>query len=302
MRPTFERTFRPSQNVVLVHGGAGFVPEASRKAHADGCLRAARAGAEVLKKGGVALDAVCEAVRLLEDDPSFNAGTGACLDETGHLALDAAVMDGDTLRAGALACLPAFANPVQIARRLLDVGGPVLLAAEGARLFALSEGFVPADEKTMITELARHRLEEARLKGESAGFAGGTVGAVARDRHGHVAAATSTGGKTNKRFGRVGDSPLIGAGTYADDTEGATSATGDGEAFIRLVLARHACSALVGPAAEHAARDTIDYLAQRLAAQGGLILVSRDGAASLARNTVTMGYAVVTDDLEEAGA
>lgn len=299
MRPTFARTFAPSRHVLIVHGGAGFVPESSRIAHAAGCLRAARAGAEVLAKGGSALDAVCVAVTLLEDNPSFNAGTGACLDETGHLALDAAVMDGPTLRAGAVTCLPAFANPVQIARKLLDVGGPVLLSGEGARAFAERHGFVRANEAAMITEVARARLEDARMKGESAGFAGGTVGAVARDLEGHVAAATSTGGKTNKAFGRVGDSPILGAGTYADDETGAASATGDGEAFMRLVLAQYATSRL--PGSDEAARATIDHLAQRLGAQGGIILVSQDGCASFARNTVTMGYAVVGEGIEESG-
>lgn len=301
MTPIFARCFPPSARVVLVHGGAGFVPEAARKTHAAGCLRAARAGATVLMGGGSALDAACEAVRVLEDDPSFNAGTGACLDETGRLALDAAVMDGATLRVGAITCLPAFKNPVQIARRLLDVGGPLLLAGEGARIFASNQGFFPEDEATMITELARLRLEEARTTGESVGFAGGTVGAVARDEAGHVAAATSTGGKTNKKLGRVGDSPLVGAGTYADDAEGAASGTGDGEAFIRLLLARYATAALIGSDGKRAAESAIERLGARLDARGGLILVSKDGHASFARNTVTMGYAVVGDGLEESG-
>ncbi len=300
MRSIVSRVFPVQRHVVLVHGGAGLVPEASREAHARGCLAAARAGNLVLTRGGSALDAACEAVRVLEDDPSFNAGHGACLDETGHLALDAAVMDGASLAAGAVACLPAFANPVQIARKLLDVGGPVLLAGEGAELFAKTHGFVRADEAAMITTVARERLAEAKATGESAGFAGGTVGAVARDTSGHVAAATSTGGKTNKAKGRIGDSPLVGAGTYADDDEGAASGTGDGEAFIRLMLARHATLGLAR-GEDEAAKLTIAHLGDRLRALGGVILVSKEGRASFARNTVTMGYAVVGDSLEESG-
>jgi len=299
MKNVVARAFEPSANVVLVHGGAGHVPEASRAAHARGCLAAARAGHDVLAEGGSALDAVCAAVRVLEDDPSFNAGHGACLDETGHLALDAAVMCGATLAAGAVACLPPYTNPVQIARRLLDEGGPVLLAGAGADAFARARGFAPEAEERLVTALARERLAEAKRTGESVGFAGGTVGAVARDRSGHVAAATSTGGKTNKAWGRIGDSPLLGAGTYADDAEGAASGTGDGEAFIRLVLARHATFAAARD--PEAARKAIEHLGHRLGARGGIILVSPEGRASFARNTPTMGYAVVGDGVEEAG-
>lgn len=300
MKSIVSRVFAPQRHVVLVHGGAGLVPEASREAHARGCLAAARAGNLVLARGGTALDAACEAVRVLEDDPSFNAGHGACLDETGHLALDAAVMDGATLAVGAVACLPPFANPVHIARKVLEQAGPVLLAGEGAARFAKEHGFAPADEATMITAVARARLAEAKATGESAGFAGGTVGAVARDAEGHVAAATSTGGKTNKAYGRIGDSPLVGAGTYADDAEGAASGTGDGEAFIRLMLARHATLGLAR-GDDEAARHTIEHLGTRLRALGGVILVDREGRASFARNTTTMGYAVCGDALEESG-
>lgn len=291
--------FPASDHVVLVHGGAGAVPEASRASHAAACLRAARAGAEVLRAGGRALDAVCAAVRVLEDDPLFNAGTGACLDESGALSLDAAVMDGERLDAGAVACLPAFTNPVLIARRVLEAGGPVLLSGDGARAYAVAEGFAPAGEG-MITPAARANLADAKARGAALGWAGGTVGAVARDARGHVAAATSTGGKTNKRVGRVGDTPILGAGTYADDALGAASGTGDGEAFMRLLLSKSAVDALAAGHAD-AARQVIARLGERLGALGGILLVSPRGEASFARNTETMSYAVVGPAFEECG-
>lgn len=300
MKDVFSRAYPRARYVILVHGGAGLVPEAARARHASGCLAAARAGARILEGGGSALDAVCAAVTVLEDDPSFNAGHGACLDETGHLSLDAAVMDGETLRVGALACLPPYANPVQIARKLMEAHGPVLLAGEGAAKFAKENGFSPMEESRMVTAVARERLAEAKARGVASGFAGGTVGAVACSLEGHVAAATSTGGKTNKALGRIGDSPLVGAGTYADDGEGAASGTGDGEAFIRLLLARRATMALKDEP-DTAARRAIEALGGRTGALGGVILVSPRGEASFARNTPTMGYAVVGDGLEDSG-
>ncbi|MBK6459638.1 MAG: isoaspartyl peptidase/L-asparaginase [Myxococcales bacterium] len=294
----FER-FPASEHVVLVHGGAGAVPEASRAAHAAGCLRAAHAGAEVLRAGGRALDAVCAAVIVLEDDPLFNAGTGACLDESGALSLDAAVMDGQRLDAGAVACLPAFANPVRIALRVLEAGGPILLSGEGARVYAVAQGFAPAGD-AMVTSAARANLADAKTRGATLGWAGGTVGAVARDARGHVAAATSTGGKTNKKIGRVGDTPILGAGTYADDALGAASATGDGEAFMRLLLSKSAVDALAAGRAD-AAREVIAHLGARLGALGGILLVSPRGEASFARNTETMSYGVVGPGFEVCG-
>lgn len=294
------RVYPAAQRVVVVHGGAGLVPATAHPAHVGGCRAAAARGYAALVAGASAVDAACEAVHALEDDPSFNAGHGACLDETGRLALDAALMCGHTLAAGAVACLPAFSNPIRIARAILDEGGPVLLAGDGAADFALRRGFSRADEDAMITALARERLALAKATGEAAGFAGGTVGAVVRDARGHVAAATSTGGKTNKARGRIGDSPLVGAGTYASDEEGAASGTGDGEAFVRLQLARHATLGLRAGRAE-AARDAIELLGARLDARGGIVLVAPDGRASFARNTPTMGFAVVGDGLDDAG-
>lgn len=289
---------------LLVHGGAGDVPEERVGRHVEGCRHAAAAGRAVLAAGGSALDAVEAAVRVLEDDPVFNAGTGACLTSEGTLELDACVMEGRELRAGAVCALPPFKNPIAIARAVLTEGGHVLYAAEGARAFALRAGFAPAAPDSMITELARAKLAEAVASGKVSGWAGGTVGAVARDVHGHVAAATSTGGMVGKRPGRVGDSPLVGAGTYADDLGGAASATGHGEGIIRVALCGAAVAALgEGSEPEGVAVARIAGMYERVGATGGLILVARDGKLGWARSTRTMSWAAAWDGGEgRAGA
>lgn len=282
---------------VLVHGGAGHVAEERRPLHAEGCRRAARAGAEVLRAGGSALDAVERAVRALEDDPLFNAGTGACLNAEGHVELDASIMEGRTLRAGAVAALSGFAAPISIARAALDDGRHVMYAAEGAARFARSRGFEPVAEEALITDGARSALARVRDGGSAAvGWAGSTVGAVAMDAEGVCAAATSTGGTVNKRVGRVGDSPIIGAGTYADDAAGAVSMTGDGEGIIRLCAARAIADRVrAGSSAEEAAGAVLRELADRLGLSGGAIVIDPRGAFGLARTTATMSWAVVQD-------
>jgi beta-aspartyl-peptidase (threonine type) len=278
--------------VVLVHGGAGDVPEELRAAHAEGCRAAAAAGLEVLRATGSALAAVVRAVEVLEDDPRFNAGTGACLTEEGTLELDASVMEGTGLRAGAVCSLPPFRNPVRVARAVLDEGRHVLYAAEGASRFAAAHGFLPADPASMITPAARARLDAVLAGRAERGWAGGTVGAVACDAEGRVAAATSTGGMVAKRRGRVGDSPIVGAGTYADDECGAASATGEGESILRLGLTRYACDLLrSGLTAQQAAEVAVARLGARLHASGGLVLVDAQGRTGVARNTRTMSWA-----------
>ncbi|HEY8077658.1 MAG TPA: isoaspartyl peptidase/L-asparaginase [Labilithrix sp.] len=288
---------------IVVHGGAGDVPEERRAAHVAGCERAAAAGAKMLAEGGSALDAVTRAVLALEDDPLFNAGTGACLNAEGHIELDAAIMDGRDLRAGGVAALPPFTNPIAIARRVMEATPHVLLAGEGAARFAIEQGFARADEASMITENARKRLEAARAKKAIEGWAGGTVGAVARDALGNVAAATSTGGMVNKRVGRVGDSPLVGAGTYADDEAGACSTTGHGEAMIRVCLAKTCIDSLRAHASpESAVRDALTKMHARTGQTGGAIVVARDGALGLARTTRTMSWAAVASGAASSGA
>lgn len=282
---------------VVVHGGAGDVPEARRKLHAQGCEIAASAGLEVLLRTGSALEAVAEAVRVLENDPLFNAGTGACLDENGELSLDASIMEGATLRAGAVAALPAFLNPILIAKRVLEDGHHAFYVSQGAEEFARRAGFSPVDPNAMITESARARLASVLAGRGDRAWAGGTVGAVACDSQGRVAAATSTGGTVGKRRGRVGDSPILGAGTYAEDPIGAASATGDGEAAIRLGLTRHACEFLRrGDDAQAAALRAIEDFGTRVQGRGGLILLSAKGDVGIAFNTATMSHAVAKAD------
>ncbi|MCS6798599.1 MAG: isoaspartyl peptidase/L-asparaginase [Myxococcota bacterium] len=284
---------RAPHPVVVVHGGAGDVPVERHAEAVEGCRRAARAGLEVLLAGGSALDAAQRAVEVLEDDPLFNAGTGACLTEAGEIELDASVMEGTGLRAGAVAALPPFRNPVRIARAVLEEGRHVMMSGPGAAAFARSMGFEPADPESMITEASRRRLETWKQGRAEAGWAGGTVGAVACDASGRLAAATSTGGRVGKRPGRVGDSPVPGAGTFADDEAGACSCTGDGEAILRVGLARLAVDLLrVGLHADEAARAAIATLGRRVGGTGGLVLLDRRGRFAACWNTRTMSHAV----------
>jgi beta-aspartyl-peptidase (threonine type) len=248
---------RRGAKAIIVHGGAGLVSAERYDRLRAGVRAAAEAGNAVLDADGSALDAVIAAVRVLEDDPEFNAGFGAALTRDGTVETDAAVMCGDTRRVGAIAAVPDLANPVLLARAVLDAGEHVLLAGPSAWRFAAEVGFARSAPGALVTERARQRLQAAlassrdrdaeiagALAREAAGAAsierereGGTVGAVARDRHGRLAAATSTGGIVRKRSGRIGDSPIPGAGTWAD-REVAVSATGDGEAVLRVALAR----------------------------------------------------------------
>jgi beta-aspartyl-peptidase (threonine type) len=290
---------------VLVHGGAGNVPEARRALHEEGCRRAARVGAGVLRAGGSALEAVEKAVRALEDDPLFNAGTGACLNAEGHVELDASIMEGRRLRAGAVCALSGFAAPIAIARAALEDGRHVLYAGEGAARFARGVGFQEVGEEALVTEAAKAALASVREGKGATGWAGSTVGAVARDMEGVVAAATSTGGTVNKRAGRVGDSPIIGAGTYADDGAGAVSTTGDGEGMIRLCAARSIVDRVrAGASAEEAAQGGIRELWTRLGMRGGAVVIDNAGRYGIARSTGTMSWAAVVDrggELEAGG-
>lgn len=278
---------------ILVHGGAGDVASEDAPAYAKGCLAAADAGAAVLRAGGTALEAVERAVLVLEDDPLFNAGTGACLNEEGLVELDASIMEGTALRAGGVCALPPFAHPVSIARAVLEEGRHVLYAGEGAARLAIARGFAPSTSEAMTTEAARARWLAARASaGQGGAIPPGTVGAVARDATRAVAAATSTGGRLRKAPGRVGDSPIPGAGNYADDQAGAASATGDGEAVLRLCMCKTATDLLrSGLHPEDAAQAVIRMLAARTGGTGGVILVDRFGRLGWARTTRAMSWA-----------
>ncbi len=286
----------PSRWSIVVHGGAGDVSAERRPLHVAGCERAAAAGAEILARGGSALDAVQRAVEVLEDDPVFNAGTGACLNADGTIELDASIMEGTTLRGGGVCALPPFKNPIAIARRVLDETRHVLLAGEGAARFATQRGFARVDAASMITEHALARWNAVRAKKAAAPWAGGTVGAVARDVQGAVAAATSTGGMVDKLAGRVGDSPILGAGTYADDRAGACSTTGHGEAMMRVCLAKTIVDGLSNGHVEETARRSLAMMRQRTGESGGAIAVAVDGSLGIARSTKTMSWAAVDED------
>jgi beta-aspartyl-peptidase (threonine type) len=271
---------------IVVHGGAGREPPEHREARRAGVLRAAAAGWAVLEGGRSALEAVVEAVAVLEDDPAFNAGLGSVLTEEGGIEMDASVMAGDTLAAGAVALVSGVRNPVRLARAVLTDGRDVFLAGTAAERLAARHGLARCAPEALVTDEARRRWRE---RGTAPGE---TVGAAACDRRGHVAAATSTGGVAGKRAGRIGDSAVIGAGTYADDTLGAGSATGPGEAIIRVTLVRVALDALrAGADPARAAQDALDVLARRVAARAGIIVVDPGGRVGVAHTTPAMAAA-----------
>jgi beta-aspartyl-peptidase (threonine type) len=275
-------------HAIAIHGGAGAVPRASLTAEREQRYRAGLAAAldegyAVLEHGGSSLDAVTTAVRTLEDDPLFNAAHGAALTRDGAAELDAAIMDGRQMRAGAVAAVRHVRNPVDLARHVMEKSRHVLLVGAGAEEFALEEGL------TLVPNLyfrTAERLEQ--LQSEQRGdhvsdivppTPQGTVGAVARDAAGNLAAATSTGGMTNKRPGRVGDSPIIGAGTYAKNGVCAVSATGHGEYFIRTVAAHHVCAAVEhrGVTLEAAVHELLHEILRALGGDGGLIAIDHAG-------------------------
>jgi beta-aspartyl-peptidase (threonine type) len=311
---------------LIVHGGAWDIPDDEVAEHQAGCRRALEVGWDVLQAGGTALDAVEGAVRVLEDAPIFDAGVGSVLNRDGDVELDAAVMDGATLRSGAVAAVRRVRNPITLARRVLE-SHVILLVAQGAERFAESVGLPLCDPAELIVERERRRWAEllsqedfrtqdafgARQEDQERGrpregetttspvslspglpfsHPSDTVGAVALDLHGHLAAGTSTGGTANKLPGRVGDSPLIGCGLYADDQTGGCSSTGWGESIIKVLLAKTATD-LIGAGHDPmtAARMAIDTLARRVSGYGGCILLDSQGRPGLAFNTPRMAHA-----------
>jgi L-asparaginase / beta-aspartyl-peptidase len=269
---------------IVVHGGAGVINRAEmtseREAQYRAGLEEARdAGYAVLERGGSSVDAVTAAVRVLEDNPLFNAGKGAVLNRDGIAELDSSIMDGKTLRAGAIAGVKHVKNPIELARAVMEKSPHVMLAGEGAEEFALEQELTMVPNSYFRTEARVKQLERAQKQPPHPETTRGTVGAVARDRNGNLAAATSTGGMTNKRPGRIGDSPLIGAGTYANNASCAVSATGDGEYFIRSVVAHDICALVQYKRVtlEAAAREVIHEKIEGLKATGGVIALDRDG-------------------------
>jgi beta-aspartyl-peptidase (threonine type) len=292
---------------LMIHGGAGAMRRetlaaADEQAGRAGLAAALEAGAAILRARGSAPDAVEAAVRVLEDDPAFNAGRGSVFTWDGRIECDAAIMDGSTREAGAVAGVSATRNPVSLARAVMTESAHVLLSAAGADAFSRDHGQAQADQDWFAIPERRRQLDEIKARPDApfdSGMKYGTVGAVAVDAAGHVAAATSTGGLTAKRWGRIGDSPLIGAGTYADDRAAAISCTGSGEHFIRLAFA-HEFSArlrLTKQSPETVATALIAELGT-LGGKGGFIAVMPDGRAVHAFNTPGMYRGVVAHDRE----
>lgn len=284
---------------LVIHGGAGVIerenmtPEAEAQVR-EALARALSAGSAVLDNNGTALDAVEAAVRVLEDDPQFNAGRGAVFAANGTNELDAAIMDGATREAGAVAGVTRTRHPITLARAVMEQSGHVMLTGEGANAFSLEQGLEQAGPEWFRTE-RRWRELQILLHPDTAeaGFEKevkfGTVGAVARDRQGNLAAATSTGGLTGKRYNRIGDSPIIGAGTYADNRACAVSATGSGEFYIREGVAHEICARMrmlgEGP---QAAADAVQDETRVLGGLGGVIVVAADGTPAFSFNTPGM--------------
>jgi len=278
---------------LLIHGGAGADPEFRHEELRAGIRDAVAAGWAVLHEGGGAVAAVEAAVCALEDNPRFNAGRGSALTTEGTVEMDASIMEGDGLKNGAVACVTAVRHPVTLARLILEEGRHSFFAGEGALARARALGVPLCDPEELVTDAQRKRLETVM---------GGTVGAVALDRRGLIAAATSTGGMTGKLPGRVGDSPLIGCGTYAESTAGGVSCTGDGEATIRVVLARRTIEILKAAADPmHACQIAMDVLTEEGRGRGGLICIDWRGRLGWAHSTPLMPVGFMTPGRDAPG-
>ena len=284
-------------HAIAIHGGAGTLSSANLTPETDRIYRAAlesalRAGFAVLDSGGSSLDAVTAAVQALEDDPLFNAGRGAVLSANGLHELDASIMDGRDMSAGAVTGVRHVRSPIVLARLVMERSPHVMLSGTGAEEFALEQGLEPVPNSHFATERRRRELELLLQGQKQPGREAlmGTVGAVALDAHGDLAAATSTGGMTGKRWGRIGDSPIIGAGTYAANDCCAVSATGHGEFFIRAAVA-HEIASLVrykGLDVVQAAEEVVMRQLVRMGGSGGVIAVGRDGRIAMPFNSEGM--------------
>jgi len=284
---------------LMIHGGAGALDKVKNLQDAAPCLRSIRRilerGQTILKRGGPALDAVETCASLLEDDPLFNAGRGSVLNEHGKVYMDAAIMDGVTLDAGAVAGINRIAHPIKLARLILEKSGHVMLIGDGALRLARRHKMKMVPESYHITEQRLEEYKKIRQKQRGKMDAlsekkHGTIGAVAMDKKGNLAAATSTGGIPYKKEGRVGDSPIIGAGIYADNSLCAISATGHGEMFMRTVLAKHIADLIAFRKmdVESAARSGIAYLKRKVNSRGGVIVIDKKGRYAACFNTRTM--------------
>jgi beta-aspartyl-peptidase (threonine type) len=297
-----------SKPMLVVHGGAGTIPDDGVDRYVTGIRAALEAGWAILERSGTAIKAVEAAIVSMEDSGSFNAGRGSILNQDGRVQLDALIMDGATLAVGAIGAVETVRNPIRVARAVMELTPQVFLVGIGADRFAVEHGFQPVENAELITERERRRFEASRATAEagvamdqSAAIDGvighDTVGAVALDRDGNLASGTSTGGIAFKPVGRVGDSPIVGSGGYADNDSAAVSCTGEGEAISRLVLGKWAVDRVADGQTPQAAADAaIERLGQRLGAHGGLILLDRQGRAGVAFNAARMAWGLRTAD------
>jgi beta-aspartyl-peptidase (threonine type) len=300
-----------TQPVLLIHGGAWAMPDDAVSAHEDGIAHALAAGYSLLEQGASAVDAVEAAVAVMEDDETFDAGRGSFLTQDGRVQMDALLMNGENLRTGGVACVERLRNPIRAARLVLDKSPHVYFVGTGAERFARQHGMALCDNMELVIPREQERLYKAQ-QDERAGlpdetFSGSldshdTVGAVALDVHGNIAAGTSTGGTLNKAPGRVGDSSLIGCGCYADNLTAAVSLTGWGEPIMKLVLGKWAVDRVAaGASPDRAAHDAIDYLFDRLGGHGGIILMDTKGRVGMAHNTPRMAWGLRTPAGVEIG-
>jgi L-asparaginase / beta-aspartyl-peptidase len=310
----------PTNPVLVVHGGAWDMPDDAVDAHLNGVRNALTAGWYVLERGGSALDAVEEAVVVLEDDETFDAGRGSFLNRDGKVQLDAFIMDGSTLRGGGVGCVERLRNPVRAARKILSESPHVYFVAEGAERFAAEHGIALCRNEDLVIPREVERLREYQAQPTTSGndlfapagttvsnipndmLSHDTVGAVALDRDGNIAASTSTGGTLNKTPGRLGDSSLIGCGCYADNLSAAASTTGWGEPIMKLVLAKWAADRVEsGSLPEWVAKEAMTHLKQRLNGHGGIIILDAQGRFGIAHNTPRMAWATRTIKNQDAG-
>jgi L-asparaginase / beta-aspartyl-peptidase len=295
--------------ILLVHGGAWAIPDDMVEAHLNGVRNAIAAGWRTLEKGGTALDAAEQAVVVMENDETFDAGRGSFLNREGKVQLDALIMDGATLRAGGVGCVEHIANPICAARKVLSESPHVYFVGEGAERFAQEHGLPLCKNEDLIIPREVERLRAFRDNTSNnsqdifaPAISHDTVGAVALDRDGNIAAATSTGGTLNKAPGRLGDSSLIGCGCYADNQSAAASTTGWGEPIMKLVLAKWAADRVAaGNLPQWAAAEAMNYLKDRVNGHGGIILLDSQGRTGIAHNTPRMAWALRTHDGLDSG-
>ncbi len=289
--------------VIIVHGGAWGIPDRLVDANLAGVERSVKTGWEILEKNGSALDSVVAAVNVLEDDPTFDAGIGSVLTEDGTVEMDALIMDGSTLEAGAVAGLLDIRYPIRLARKVMEETPHVMMIGEGASRVAEEHGLERITQDELVTEEAKLEFEEWSKKAEfGSSFGHETVGAVAIDAEGNIAAATSTGGVTGKRVGRIGDVPLIGSGGYADNRVGGVSTTGHGESIMKVNLARLVLNYVeAGMGMQEATDKALGYMSVRVKGNGGLIAIDSDGNIGMGFTTKQMVWAYIKDGKLEKG-